>query len=311
VKKYRLSSEQVIDLWLNTFDRKQIRPSHNKWNIQIKETYPDWARAPLAQLEGGMPKFRATWTNDENGLICHLSEETKKDYHLWLQSIKSKKPIDLNGEYSYLRYHFDFLLHRGNPRKAAIEIEYDEYTDKFEIKNNEIQGPEIAKIRNELKLLLFLYLKEPFPSKTDLFPDMFGAVISLYLKENLPDSAVAWWNSYSKFLFKHRHPSRIREKVLSLKYKNNYPLTGSDFLLLNNRPYWSKIVKQNSEKIIDYLDEKIASFEAEHGVDLLKIITLGYAYPIGKTLYMYKDVGEELQTVIVDWLKEANRATKN
>ena len=304
------STERILENCLKIIPQNKISSDTQKWNLKIENNFPEWAKKPLVELQPPLPKFKSTYTRDGMNLVEHLSEETKKYYTMWLEGFKNQKPLKLYNNYSYLRYHIDQYCDVGCG--LSFELDVDELTGRMKRKKKEIDKIKNKKIREELELLIFLYINEPFPSITGLVSYMFYMVIRLYLDEKRENNAIAWWNSNSALLYKHRYPTSLRETILNLKYQNNFPLNGADFLLLLNpsdSQYLAKNIKLNYLKVIKYLDEKIRAFEAEHRVDLLKIITVKYALKAVYGGYTYKALGD-FQQVVKDWIKEALKAAR-
>lgn len=298
-----LSSDQVLEKCLSTLDRSSISLAKQKWDLKIKSTLPDWAKKPLLEPQPPLSKFSSTWTDDNGILEEHLTEETKHSYKIWLESLQNKKPLKLNEDYAYLRYHLDQYARNS----SSLHFSIYELDGNIALENEEDHNENSKKTREEFELLINLYINEPFPSITDFIPRMYLYVINQYLDDKRDNNAIAWWNSNAKFLFKHRYPTLLRNIILSLKYKNNYPLNGTDFLLLldpSKSDYLAKKVKSNYLKVIDCLDKRINEFEAKHQVDLLKIITLKYAIKCKASEgFNYKSLGD-FQLVVNEWIKE-------
>lgn len=222
-----------------------------------------------------------------NILRDSMTETQKTFYYKWFEHWKEKNPIKINGNIGYL-YVYLYLLFKDMKNKNHI-------------------------------------LRELF------------SIYYAYKEENIIENIYAWITSVlfyeSRFLglydyFIHYNYRNIQEKrenifdvdkVLSLKYKYNFPLSGYDsYYLYNSLIILPEKVNDKKDVIIEYLENKIRNFENKHDVDLLSIITEQYAIKnqnYDKNLkefifYRYKNLGD-FDIVIEEWMKEAENLVRD
>jgi hypothetical protein len=220
-----------------------------------------------------------------------MNSSQRNFYDKWKHNWKQGKPIDVKGNVSYLfAYTYGVISSVSSSPQKAI---------------------------NELRLLQHVYKAE---SRFAQYLTYW--IFNAYLLVSDYMTAMAYLESRTG-VEKINHADRL---FLSLKYKRGLPITGEDVISMYNiRP--RKIVLDNLDILIDWLDEVIKDFEERNGVDLLALVTEQFAFhesseihlfagipfihpKIQLDIFNYSALGD-FNIVLNQWLKDAeNRLRK-
>jgi len=210
-------------------------------------------------------------------------------FNKWLSQWKIGKPVYVDSNISYL------------------------FTYTYEVLNKIRDDPEY--VLKELRLLQYVYRHE---EKYRDYIDHWIFDVLLFKSDYL--NALSFITSK-----KDTVTSRINI-ILSLKKELGIPISGLELLTLSQRLF-NKIIKENIEIASDILEEKVRSFEEEHKIDLLTIISEKYALKNQHPYYLfagvpsiehhnleidhynYSELGE-FSNVLDDWSKEAENSIR-
>lgn len=182
-------------------------------------------------------------------------DRSQKDfYEKWKHYWSRGKPLDVRGNISYLfAYTYEVLsLVSTHPEKAL----------------------------NEMRLLQRVYRDESH------FPQYLTRwIFDVYLLMSDYMNAIASLESRTG-IEKIAPGDRV---ILSLKYRLGLPITGEDIASMYKIKL-RKIVLDNLDFLIDWLDNVIKDFEERNGVDLLALVTEQFAFHESSETYLFPGV---------------------
>jgi len=120
----------------------------------------------------------------------------------------------------------------------------------------------------ELRLLQHVYRQEQYFSEY-----LKHWIFDLYLLTSDFLNAIAYLESEGGFS-KSRYAN---SRILSLKCKLGLPISGNEILAISTRAT-RRIIIDNLDVVIDYLEETVRSLEQENKIDLLALLTEQFAY---------------------------------
>lgn len=247
-------------------------------NYRVNKPFPFWARGQVKLQTMHVPPFEMYFPSENQ-----LSFPQSSFYTRWKRGWKEGKPIDVQGNISYLfAYTYGVL--------GSITLKPQETI-------------------NELRLLQHVYKNE---TKFCMYLSFWIFNAYLMLSDYL--TAIA-------FLESREGSEKIDTSdhlILSLKYKLGLPMKGEDLLNLSLRK--SKIILNNKDLVLPLLDRIIEDFEEKNDVDLLSFITQKFAFlenteyylfpgqsvvksKIRLDIYNYKAIGD-FNVVINQWLRD-------
>lgn len=298
------SGEDIIQVLLNKKGvRKKCTLSYqikldNLSSHGLGDKFPIGPQNIIRNNERHIPEFHTFVYSREDDIPHEILEY----YDFWLEHWNKREALDLKGNDGYIsRFMHD-------QEKEII------YTNK----------KIVAQVRYELKLLNHVYGKEQFSMYQSLLPLYLPwFVLYSYLIPKQDIWGIQYIEGCYEELFKVNSPSRIDllNLVLSAKYKNKLSIRGIELFELSKR----QILKHNiskyisKETIIDYLSEKIQSFETVNNINLLSLITQDCIPDTTRPLapkmvywkiYNYKSVGL-ISVLIKEWLREAENNARD
>lgn len=214
----------------------------------------------------------------------HMNRSQKNFYEIWKRNWNQGNPIDVKGNISYLfAYVYGVIGSAKNQPKETLM---------------------------ELRLLQKVYKTEP-----RFVQYLTRWIFDVYLMQSEYLNAMAYLESRSGV----EKINRVDNIILSLKYKLGLPLAGLDVVsMYHTTP--RKLVLNNLEFIIDWLDGLIEDFEERNNVDLLALVTEQFAFQessetylfngtpfchkIQLTIFNYSALGD-FQIVLDQWFKDA------
>jgi len=253
-------------------------------------TFPKWAQGETALEPVKVPEFQQYYPTRIN-----MNKNQLKFYQYWINQWKNGKPVDVNRNISYLFSYTYEVIYRAeiSPQDALYE----------------------------LRLLQHVYRDE------QRFAEYLTHwIFEMYLLNSDYLNAIAYVDS-QKGLNKGMHAD---PRVLSLKYKIGLPISGDDIFGLWQHRWRSseprKIVLENHDTVIDYLEETIRDYEQKNNVDLLALITEQFAHHSRSEFYLFSGVPSyhlkiqfdlyeysmlgDFNIVIEQWMKNAENALR-
>jgi tetratricopeptide (TPR) repeat protein len=254
------------------------------------KVFPKWARGEVAFESVKVTEFQQYYPTPGT-----MNIDQRKFYRYWMKQWKKGKHVDVKGNISYLfAYTYEVIYCAETSPQDAL---------------------------SELRLLQHVYRNE------QRFAEYLTHwIFELYLLNSDYLNAIAYVASQRGL----NKGMRADPRVLSLKYKIGLPISGDDIFGLWRHRWRSseprKIVLENLDIVIDYLEETIRDYEQKNNVDLLSLITEQFAHhsrsefhlfagvpnyhpKIQFDLYEYSMLGD-FDIVTDQWMKNAENALR-
>lgn len=254
------------------------------------KAFPKWAQGEISFELIKIPELQQYYPTPG-----YMNEDQRKFYRYWMEQWKKGKPVDVKGNISYLfSYTYEVICHAEISSQAALY---------------------------ELRLLQHVYRNEQRFAEY-----LTNWIFEMYLLNSDYLNAIAYVDS-QRGLNKGMHAD---PRVLSLKYKIGLPISGDDIFGLWRHRWRSseprKIVLENHDIVIDYLEETIRDYEQKNNADLLALITEQFAHHSRSEFYLFSGVPSyhpkiqfdlyeysmlgDFDIVIEQWMKNVENALR-